>query len=109
MALPGCSKSSPAAEPQNSPTAVQKEKTPEKPSQSTPATSTTKDGRGPVIDGERFTVRQIIDQQQGGLPVGVFIAPEKWPDKSQVTWNYEHHSSPVSIAMSVENPANEEA
>src|SRR5882672_9640080 len=31
---------------------------------------------GPVIEGERFSVRQILDTQQGGLPVCEFIAPE---------------------------------
>lgn len=64
---------------------------------------------GPVIDGERFTVRQIVDHQQGGIPVGVLIAPEKWRDQSQVVWNYAHSSSPVKVAASAENPANEEA
>lgn len=65
--------------------------------------------RGPVIDGEKFTTRQIIDRQQGGLPAYVFIAPEQWRDHSQVTWNYEHHSNPVTLSVSAENPANAEA
>jgi hypothetical protein len=64
---------------------------------------------GPVIDGEQFTVRQIIDRQQGGLTECVFIAPAKWRDQSSVTWNYAHHSNPVTAAASAENPANEEA
>jgi hypothetical protein len=63
----------------------------------------------PVIDGEHFTVRTIIDGGQRNIPVAAFIAPEKWPDKSQVVWNYEHTSNPVTAAVSVENPANEEA
>ncbi len=65
-------------------------------------------GAGPVIDGVRFTVRQIVDRQQGGIPVAVFIAPDKWRDQSQVVWNYAHSSSPVKLSVSVENPANEE-
>jgi len=64
---------------------------------------------GPVIDGERFSVRQIPDPQQGGLVVGVVSVPEKWPFNSRVVWNYEYNSNPVAISMSMENPANEEA
>jgi hypothetical protein len=63
----------------------------------------------PVIDGERFTVRTIIDRQQGGLALAAFMAPEKWPDQSQVVWNYGNTSNPVTAAMKVENPANLEA
>jgi hypothetical protein len=66
-------------------------------------------GQGPIIDGAHFTVRKIIDTQQGGIPVCSFIAPQKWPDKNQVVWNYGNTSSPVTIAVQVENPANEEA
>jgi hypothetical protein len=68
-----------------------------------------KTGKGPVIDGEQFSVRQILDRQQGGLPVCVFVAPEKWRDTSQVDWKYEHNSNPVAISASAENPINEEA
>jgi hypothetical protein len=62
-----------------------------------------------VVEGERFTVRQIIDRQQGGIPVCVFEAPETWRDRSQVVWNYEHYSSPVKLSAAIENPTNEEA
>src|SRR5882672_1421424 len=68
-----------------------------------------KAAHGPVIDGERFGTRQILDPQQGGLAVGVVSVPEKWRFSSQVVWNYAHHSNPVAISMNVENPANEEA
>lgn len=73
------------------------------------ATGGDKTGHGPVIDGEHFTTRQVLDKQQGGIPVCIFIAPEKWKDSSQVVWNYENTSSPVKAAVSAENPANEEA
>jgi len=76
---------------------------------SPPSKASSTNSAGPVIDGEHFTVRQIPDPQQGGLVVGIFIAPETWRMKSQVTWNYEYHTSPVSMMTSVENPANEEA
>jgi hypothetical protein len=65
--------------------------------------------QGLVVDGERFTIRQIIDRQQGAIPVCAFAAPETWRDKSQVSWNYAFYSNPVSMSGSVENPANEEA
>jgi len=64
---------------------------------------------GPVIDGERFTTRQVLDPQEGGIPVCVFIAPSTWKDQSQVIWNYAHVSSPVKIAASAENPSSAEA
>jgi hypothetical protein len=68
-----------------------------------------KEPRGPLIDGERFTTRQILDPQQGRIPVCVFIAPATWKDQSQVVWNYAHVSSPVKIGAGVENPSNSEA
>jgi hypothetical protein len=68
-----------------------------------------KAAHGPVIEGERFDTRQITDSQQGGLAVGVVSVPENWRFNSQVVWNYAHHSNPVAISTSVENPANEEA
>lgn len=64
---------------------------------------------GPVIDGEHFTVRTIVDRQQGGLTVSAYMAPAGWPDRSQVVWNYAHTSNPVTAAVNVENPANLEA
>ncbi|MEP7243946.1 MAG: hypothetical protein ABI885_09685 [Gammaproteobacteria bacterium] len=64
---------------------------------------------GLTIDGEHFTVRTVVDRQQGGIPVCVFVAPERWPDQSQVVWNYEHNANPVTAAVKVENPANDEA
>jgi hypothetical protein len=62
-----------------------------------------------LIDKEHFTLRTIIDRQQGGLVLGAFMAPAGWPDQSQVIWNYAHTSDPVTAAMKVENPANLEA
>ncbi len=79
------------------------------PSASQPPTARDKTARGPVIDGEHFTIRKIIDTQQGGIPVCIFIAPENWREQSRVTWNYEHNSNPVNVSASVENPTNEEA
>lgn len=64
--------------------------------------------RGPTVEGEAFTVRQIIDRKQG-LPVCVFVAPEKWRDQSQVIWNYADNSSPVKVGVAVGSPTNDEA
>ena len=75
----------------------------------TPKPEASKPAKGPVIEGERFGSRQIIDSQQEGLIVGVVSVPETWRFGSQVVWNYAHHSNPVAISMSVENPLNEEA
>ncbi|PYI89259.1 MAG: hypothetical protein DME26_01665 [Verrucomicrobia bacterium] len=75
----------------------------------TPKSNAVALARGPVVNGEHFTLRQIPDHQQGGLPVCVFTAPEKWRDNSQVVWNYANHSSPVKMGASAENPTNEEA
>lgn len=64
--------------------------------------------KGPVIDGEHFTTRVVQDNVQK-LPLCVFAAPEKWKDRSEVTWNYQFVSNPVWANYAVENPANEEA
>ncbi len=66
-------------------------------------------GRGLTLDGEHFTPRTIIDRQQGGMPVAVFLAPQTWPDHSEVTWNYSQMSNPVQASARAENPANDEA
>lgn len=63
----------------------------------------------PTIEGEHFTVRTVIDRQQGGIPVGVFIAPAGWRDRSEVAWNYSHDSAPVAISIAVEKPGSAEA
>lgn len=73
------------------------------------AANATSAATGPVIDGEHFTVRTIVDRQQGGLTVNAFMAPAGWSDRSQVVWNYAHTSNPVTAAVNVENPVNLEA
>jgi hypothetical protein len=64
---------------------------------------------GAVTDNEHFTVRTIIDRQQGGLTLAAFMAPAGWPDRSQVIWNYANTSNPVTAAVKVENPTSLEA
>jgi hypothetical protein len=63
---------------------------------------------GLIVEGEHFTPRVVRDQQQG-LVLSVFQAPESWRDQSQVVWNYAHVENPVERTLSVENPNNDEA
>ena len=65
--------------------------------------------KGVVINGERFTTREVVDHQQRDLVVGVVAVPEKWQFKSEVVWNYANISNPVRISTQSENPANAEA
>jgi len=62
-----------------------------------------------TVEGEHFTPRQIVDPQQHGMVAVAFMAPEKWKDSSQVSWNYADINSPVTVRLKVENPANAEA
>lgn len=62
-----------------------------------------------TVEGERFTPRQIVDPRQHGMVAVAFMAPEKWKDTSQVSWNYADINSPVTVRLQVENPANAEA
>lgn len=64
---------------------------------------------GPTIDGDTFVLRKLIDTEQGGIPLCIYSAPEKWRDQGRVTWNYAHTSNPVTAALSLTNPANDEA
>lgn len=73
-----------------------------------PAQQMTSGGKGLVIDGEHFTVRTIVDHQQGNLPVATFVAPEKWVDKSDVVWNYANYSNPVASTLDVQSPSGDE-
>ena len=66
-------------------------------------------GSEPVIDGEKFVKRELIDQQQGGMSAGWVFAPQKWKVDSRITWHYDWFDNPVTISCSVENPANAEA
>lgn len=63
----------------------------------------------PTVLGEPFTKRLVVDQEQGGIPVCAFMAPATWKEKSQVKWTYSNMSNPVTAAVNIENPSNEEA
>jgi len=63
----------------------------------------------PLIDGERFVKREMIDQQQGGMVAGWLFAPEKWKFDSKIEWHYDWFDNPVTVSCSLENPAGAEA
>ncbi len=63
---------------------------------------------GPTVAGEAFTVRMLVDQQQGNIPVGAVIVPAKWQFESKITWKYENTENPVTLTFSATNPDNEE-
>jgi hypothetical protein len=88
-----------------------KDATPQPASASSPKTASApaKPATGPMVAGEPFGPRIVVDQQQGGLPVGAFSAPLSWQFESQVAWNYTNYDSPVSMSMRTWNPKNEEA
>jgi hypothetical protein len=65
--------------------------------------------RSPVIGGEKFVERDIIDHTQGGMLAARLFAPEKWRYASKVQWNYAWFDNPVAITITVENPDNAEA
>ena len=70
-----------------------------------PTPGTSGSGHGPQIDGEKFATRPVVDQQQGGLVMGVFSVPEKWAFNSQVRWDYGRINCPVMTTVSAVNPA----
>jgi hypothetical protein len=66
-------------------------------------------GGGLVLDNERFSMRTVNDRQLNNMPMFVFMAPEKWRDQSQVTWNYGNVSNPMSNWTKVEDPGSPDA
>jgi hypothetical protein len=66
-------------------------------------------GGGLVLDNEHFTMRTVTDRQLNNMPMFVFMAPEKWRDQSQVTWNYGNVSNPTSNWTKVEDPGSPDA
>jgi len=62
-----------------------------------------------VVNGEKFAVHTINDQQQGGLPFIALMTPENWQVSGEVRWKYEDVSVPVSAFVRTWNPAKPEA
>ncbi|HEY3857198.1 MAG TPA: hypothetical protein VGO67_22660 [Verrucomicrobiae bacterium] len=62
-----------------------------------------------VVDGEHFTIREIVDPKMNGMVAYHFSAPKDWRDSSEVRWNLMHIMRPMTVSASIENPANAEA
>jgi hypothetical protein len=74
------------------------------------APSASRTAPGPVtIAGERFTQREIIDTQQGGIRAATVHIPESWHFESKIEWNYRWVEVPVNPSWHAENPANAES
>ncbi len=56
-----------------------------------------------VVDGQKYTVRTVVDQQQR-LPFVALMAPEGWNVTGEVRWKYEDVSQPVTAFIQVTNP-----
>jgi hypothetical protein len=61
-----------------------------------------------VVDGEKFAVHTITDQQQGGMPFIALMAPENWQVSGEVRWKYEDVSNPVTAFVRTWNPSKPE-
>ncbi len=62
----------------------------------------------PVVDGQKFVVHTIDDQQQR-LPFIALQAPADWQVSGGLNWQYQDVSNPVTAHAEVVNPAKPEA
>ena len=63
----------------------------------------------PVILGERWVKRTLVDSQQGGMNAVTIHLPESWHFEGKIEWNYGWVEIPVATSWHAENPANSEA
>ena len=63
----------------------------------------------PVILGERWVKRTLVDTQQGGMAAVTIHLPESWHFGGQIEWHYGWIEVPVNPSWHAENPANAEA
>lgn len=71
--------------------------------------SAPKAGPEPVILGERWVKRTLVDTQQGGMTAVAIHLPESWHFEGQIEWHYGWIEVPVNPSWHAENPANAEA
>src|ERR1700755_2241617 len=65
---------------------------------------------GPVVvNGEKFAVHTVTDQQQGGIPFVALMTPESWQVSGEVRWKYEDTSAPITAFVRIWNPGKPEA
>ena len=63
----------------------------------------------PVILGERWVKRTLVDSQQGGMNAVTIHLPESWRFEGKIEWHYGWVEVPVNPSWHAENPANSEA
>ena len=63
----------------------------------------------PVILGERWVTRTLVDSQQGGMNAVSIHLPESWHFEGKIEWHYGWVEVPVNPSWHAENPANSEA
>lgn len=68
-----------------------------------------KAGPEPVIMGERFVKRTVVDTQQGGMTALTVHIPESWHFEGKIEWNYGWINVPVAASWHAKNPTNAEA
>jgi hypothetical protein len=73
------------------------------------AAPTLKGAADPVVLGEHFVQRAVIDTKQGGMTAVTVHVPEKWHFEGKIEWNYAWVEVPVATSWHAENPANAEA
>ncbi|HKQ53118.1 MAG TPA: hypothetical protein VJT74_12155 [Pyrinomonadaceae bacterium] len=57
----------------------------------------------------RFKLHQVIDRGHNGVVVSVFEYPAGWEARSDVTWNFQNATVPVTAFAQAYNPAGTEA
>lgn len=57
----------------------------------------------------RFRLHQVIDRRHDGVVVSVFEYPARWEARSDVTWNFQNTSVPVTAFAQAYNPSGTEA
>jgi hypothetical protein len=105
---------SPGSEPAPSSAASSPATSPPAPSVSAPASAAKpatahKGASEPVILGEHFVQRAVVDTTQGGMTAVTVHVPKSWHFDSKIEWNYRWADVPVAISWHAENPANAEA
>ena len=63
----------------------------------------------PVVLGEHFVQRAVVDTKQGGMTAVTVHVPESWHFEGKIEWNYGWIEVPVATSWHAENPANAEA
>jgi hypothetical protein len=63
----------------------------------------------PVVLGEHFVQRALVDTKQGGMTAFTAHVPESWHFGGTIEWNYGWIEIPVAVSWHAENPANAEA